>query len=342
MLKDISISVADGKGWDDYVFKHPKSLFYHLGGWGEALQEVFGFKKIYLQAGFGGEICGVLPLIFIDSVLGKRLVSIPIGVCAGALADNEPVRKALIDKAIALTRELGCGYLELRNMEKTGLELPAKTLYASFIKGLPADSCECLAQMPRKARAAARHAIDNGLVFDAGPKYIDDCYDIYAISQRHLGSPVVSRKWFKKLFSVFNDKTNIFIVKFNGKILAAVLTFFYKDTVLPFYGGCDPGFFRLNPNDYMYLKLQEYGVENGFRYFDFGRSRAGSGSYQFKVNLGFKPAELYYEYYLNKAGSMPEINPSNRAFKLAQNIWKRLPLPVTKWLGPALYKFVIP
>lgn len=342
MLDNTSISISDGKGWDSYVFRHPKSFFYHLSGWGDALQEVFGFKKIYLQAESAGEICGVLPLVLTNSISGKQLVSIPIGVYAGALADNSATEKALIDKAMAMTRELGCDYLELRNTGKTGLDLPAKTLYSSFIKELPTKPYECLAQMPRKSRAAARHAIDNGLTFDIGLKYIDDCYNIYAINQRHLGSPVVSREWFRKLSSVFNNQANILIVRLKEEIIAAVLTFFFKDTVLPFYGGSNPKFFRLNPNDYMYLKLQEYGAEKGFRYFDFGRSRTNSGSYQFKMNLGFKPTVLYYEYYLNKISSMPNINPSNRAFKLAQGIWSRLPLPVTKWLGPALFKFVIP
>lgn len=338
----INIDISDGAGWDGYVLKHPRSFFYHLCGWGKAFEDVFGFKKIYLEARNASEICGVLPLVLITTPFGKRLVSIPIGVYAGALGDDPSVERLLLDRAIELAKELDCDYLELRNANKDERFAASKELYVTFIKPLPGAAGECLERMPRKARAAARHAIDNGLSYDVDVKYLDDCYSIYAMNQKDLGSPVVHKKWFTELAEVFKDKTSVLAVKHKGRPIAAVLTFFHKDTVLPFYGGCIPGSAKLNPNNYMYLKLQEYGVEKGYRSFDFGRSRKDSGSYHFKINQGFEPTQLYYQYYLNKAKKVPEISPSNKSFGIAKEIWKRLPLPVTRYLGPKLFKYVIP
>jgi FemAB-related protein (PEP-CTERM system-associated) len=343
MTESRILAAGSGKSaWDEYVRSHPDSVFYQLSGWGDALSEVFGFKSMCLEARSEGRLSGVMPLVLIDNIAGKRLVSAPIAVYAGAIGNSPVESSALVEKAIELTKELGCGYLELRNMRRSGLGLPTKEMYSTFIKELPKDPGECLVNLPRKARAAARSGIESGFIFDTGLGYLDDCYRLYAVNQRKLGSPVVSRRWFEKLAEVFKNETDVLVVKFGGKVIAAVMSFFYKNTVLPFYGASDPGCLRLNPNDYMYLKLQEYGVMKGYRIFDFGRSRKGSGSYRFKINMGFEPAGIFYEYYLNRAKSIPGITPSNRSFNLARNIWKRLPLSVTNRLGPELFKLVIP
>lgn len=340
--KGLTITISSGFGWDEYVLKHPGSFFYHLYGWGVAFEEVFKFKKYYLEAKTGGKTCGILPLILARTPFGKKLVSIPIGVYAGSISDEASISLKLIDKAIELTKGLGCDYLELRNIKKIETDLPSKELYTTFIKQLPAKAEECLSQMPRKARAAARHAIDSGLSYEVDTKYLDESYAIYAASQRNLGSPVVPKRWFEELARVFKDKTNVLVVKHNGKCIASVLTFFYKDTVLPFYGGALPGYEKYNPNNFMYLKLQEYGVEKGYKFFDFGRSRKDAGSYHFKVNQGFEPTQLYYQYYLNKARAIPDISPSNKTFDMVKNIWRHLPLSVANRLGPALFKYVMP
>lgn len=342
MIKDMVVTVSEGAGWDEYVLKHPGSSFYHLYGWGQALEDVFGLKRYYLEAREGVFVRGVLPLALSKTVFGNKLISIPIGVSAGALGDDPLVERTLIDRAIDLSKELKCDCLEVRNSRKIDGNIPSKELYVTFIKPLPQKKEECLERMPRKARAATRHAIDSGLTFALGMERMDECYNIYAINQKNLGSPVVSKRWFKKLAEVFKDRTDILAVMHNGRCIAAVLTFFYKDTVLPFYGGALPGHEKLNPNNFMYLKLQEYGVEKGCKVFDFGRSRKEAGSYHFKINQGFEPVQLYYQYYLNGIKAVPDISPSNKTFDIAKNSWKHLPLSVANWLGPKLYKYVMP
>ncbi|MCM8761563.1 MAG: GNAT family N-acetyltransferase, partial [Candidatus Omnitrophica bacterium] len=207
---------------------------------------------------------------------------------------------------------------------------------------LPETKEECLERMPRKARAEVRHAIEKGLTYETGLEYLGDCYELYAANQKALGSPVVSRRWFVSLANSFKNETDVLVVKLADKPIAAVLSFFYRDTVLPFYGGALHKYEKYSPSNYMYLKLQEVGVERGFRYFDFGRSRKGAGPYYFKINQGFEPKQLHYQYRLIKARSLPDISPSNKAFDIAKEIWKHLPLAVTKILGPRIYKYVIP
>lgn len=340
--KTIALKFSDGRGWDEYVYKHSGSSFYHLYGWGNAVEDVFGFRRFYIAAEEGGRIRGILPLALVDTFFGKRLVSVPIGTYAGPLGDDGFVEGLLIDRAVKLADDLGCAYLELRSMKKIDRDLAVKDLYTTFIKRLPEDPGECLQSMPRKARAAARKAIDAGLLYDTGLGYLKESYDIYAVSQRNVGSPVVTKKWFTALTETFKDSINILVVKYKGRCIASVLTFFFKDAVMPFYGGCIPEFFRLAPNNYMYLKLQEYGVRAGFNYFDFGRSRKSAGSYDFKLNQGFKPKPIYYEYHLNSARKVPRMDPSNRSFGIFRGIWRRLPVCLTRFAGPSLFRAIAP
>ena len=100
-----AITISDGKGWDEYVLTHPNSLFYHLYGWGLAFEKVFNFKKFYLQAKRVDKICGVLPLILVDTLLSKKMISIPIGVYAGALSDENAIEKIEASGSKAVSEE---------------------------------------------------------------------------------------------------------------------------------------------------------------------------------------------------------------------------------------------
>ncbi len=362
--------------WDEYVLAHPEATFFHLSGWKEAFEKAFGFRAFYLQAVEDEKIAGILPLILVQTALGKNLFSIPIGVYAGVLADRDEIRDRLLSEAIRLTKELGCGYLELRYLmeqnhffirhsersEASEILRPdkpqddilpkresnrinhflLKERYVTFIKELPKDPALCLELLPRKARAEARYGIKGGLTCEIGTHLIQECYRLYALNQRNLGSPVVSFQWFKMLSESFKDQTAVLSVRKDGKTIASVLTFFFKGTVLPFYASSLSGYEKYSPNNFMYLKLQQYAVEKGYKFFDFGRSRVGAGSYQFKVHQGFEPTPLYYYYYLNKTGTIPEINPSNKLYELPKKIWMKTPLFITNWLGPKLFKLVIP
>jgi FemAB-related protein (PEP-CTERM system-associated) len=339
---EIQVKISDGQGWDEYVLGHPGSFFYHLFGWKNAFEDTFNFKTYYLHAERGAKITGILPLVLVSTIFVKKLVSIPIGVYAGVLADSENTAAALIEYAKSLTRQLNCQYLELRSIDCINNIPEVNESYVTFIKPLPASPDQCIEDMPRKARAAARHAIEAGLAYKTGLSLLDECYHIYAVNQRHLGSPVVSRKWFYKLAEIFKGSIDVLAVYKSGRCIAAVLTFFHHDTALPFYGASDPAFFKYGPSNYMYLKLEECAKEKGCKFFDFGRSRKNSGSYYFKINQGFTPTQLHYQYYLYKTDKVRNISPANSIFTAAGFAWRYMPLSLTKLAGPGFFKQIIP
>ena len=327
--------------WDRYVKSIPHGTFFHLTGWKRVIEATFGFKAIYLYAHQENVLKGVLPLFFINNVVfGKSLISVPFGVYGGILGEDPQTEGILLEEAKTLAGNLKAGHLELRHDRNNELPLPVKELYVTFQREIFADLDKNLAAIPRKQRRMIRQASNHGLTFQESSECLKEFYHIYAHSLRNLGTPVFPLSFFQAIQQEFGQHCKIFSVWYEGKMVAGVLTFFYNQTILPYYGGALRQYLSLAVNDFMYWELMRYGAENGYTLFDFGRSRIGTGSYNFKRHWGFEPKPLPYQYYLPSQGHLPNANPSNPKFKFLISAWKKLPLPIAKTLGPHLIKYL--
>jgi FemAB-related protein (PEP-CTERM system-associated) len=329
---------GDRERWDAFVASCPEATFFHLTGWKNVLENVLGHPTCYLYAESSRGIEGVLPLAHVRSRLfGNALVSTPFCVCGGVAATSEEARRALEDEAERLALSLGVDYLELRNRTVRRTDWPVKDLYVSFRKAIHPDPEANFKAIPRKQRAMVRKGIEAGLesAIDDG---IDRFYGAFAASQRNLGTPVSSKEYFRALKKEFGDRCEVMTVTRAGKVVASVMSFYFRDEVLPYYGGGPAEARELKGNDFMYWELMRRSAERGIRVFDYGRSKVGSGSYAFKKNWGFEPEPLPYQYRLVKRDTLPNVSPTNRYYRCAIGAWRRLPLPVANRLGPMLAK----
>ena len=70
--------------------------------------------------------------------------------------------------------------------------------------------------------------------------------------------------------------------------------------------------------------------------FDFGRSKTGSGPYNYKKNWGFEPEPLAYARWTAPDAEARDVDPTSDAYARKIEMWKRLPLPVANRLGPMI------
>ena len=124
----------------------------------------------------------------------------------------------------------------------------------------------------------------------------------------------------------------------DGRPLSSVLSFYFRDEVLPYYAGDDEDARDLAANDFKYWELMRRACARGLAVFDYGRSKQGTGSYSFKKHWGFEPAPLHYEYCLYRRDAVPQNNPANAKFRLFIQAWRRLPIGVANWLGPHIVR----
>ena len=326
------------KQWDEYVH-NSSATFFHKAGWKEVIEKSFGHKAYFLYTEHQGKVTGILPLVHIKSLLfGNSLSSCAFCVYGGIIADDNESFAELDNKACILAKELGVDYLEMRNRTQLTPERPYKELYVTFRKELDVDVEKNMLAIPRKQRAMIRKGIKAGLSSEIDDG-IERFYQAYSESVRNLGTPVFSKKYFETLKQVFSSQCEILtVVNNNGDLISSVMNFYYKDEVLPYYGGGTEHARSVQGNDFMYWEVMRRAVEKGIKFFDYGRSKEGTGSYRFKKHWGFEPKPLYYEFYLVKSDAIPDVNPLNPKYQIFIAAWKHLPLSVSQVIGPWLAK----
>jgi FemAB-related protein (PEP-CTERM system-associated) len=334
------LTEADSRRWNAFVDGHPEGTLFHLAEWEGVLTRAFGHKSCYLFAESGGRVRGVLPLVEVKSLLfGHALVSTPFCVYGGTLAEDESAHRALGEAAQALGSELGVDYIELRSRKARHPGWLTKDLYVTFRRPIDSESEKNLLAIPRKQRAMVRKGIQNQLRSELDPG-IERAYDVYSESLRNLGTPVFSRRYMALLHETFKERCEVLTVTHSGHAVASVLSFYYRDEVLPYYGGSTEAARSVAANDFMYWEVMERARARGARLFDFGRSKRGTGAFAFKTHWGFEPEPLGYEYHLVKATEMPNLSPTNAKYARLIAAWRRLPVPVTRMIGPPLARYL--
>ncbi len=242
--------------WDEFVMSMcPEATFFHRAGWQTVIERAFGHKTWFLFAESDGIIQGVLPLAEIDSVLfGHSLSSLPFCVYGGIAATTESAREVLDSAAQALATQLKVDYLEYRNLKDISFPWPKKDLYVTFRKEMAPEAEENMQAIPRKQRAMVRKGIKAGL-----ESVVDE--DVERFFQRmrqvcsRLGTPVFSKKYFQLLKQIFRRNCELMIITKSGRTVSGVMSFYFRDEVLPYYGGGTAEARDVAANDFMYWEL---------------------------------------------------------------------------------------
>ena len=338
---DIRRLTTETVDWDAFVRSTPGGSPFHLLAWKRAVETAFRHRAHYLMAVRGGGLEGVLPLFEVRGLLGGRgLVSVPYGVYGGVCATSAAAREALVGASRQLAGRVKADYVELRHRSGQEADLPTKSLYVTFSRPIESSEEANLNAIPRKQRRMTRQGLKHGLRPEFGLQHLDRFYDIYAHSVHALGSPVFPRRLFHAIGQEFGKDCELLTIWKDSVPVSGVLTLLFEDQVLPYYGGARQEALAFAVNDFMYWELLCHAAKAGYRTFDFGRSREGTGAYNFKRHWGFEPVALPYQYVLLDGSQMPNLSPSNPRMHFAVEAWKRMPLPLTKVVGPLLTRYL--
>ena len=325
--------------WDRFVMASPSGTFFHLSAWNTVVEKVLGRRTFCFAARDENSLRGVFPISWVRSRLfGDCLVSSPLAVYGGVCADDEDAYSSLLKAGQDLANRFGVKYLEMRNRsEPFTTNLPGRDLYVTFTQDLSAGPDKLMQALPRDTRYAVRKSIKAGLRWTEDVS-LGEFYEIYAHSVHRLGTPVFSKKLFTLLRSEFPKHCRLFGVRKDKKPIAAVLCLYFRDQVLPYYAGALPEFYKDSPNNFMYWSLIAQSCAEGYKVFDFGRSKRGTGSFQFKSAWSMEATQLPYRYYLVRAKEVPHMSPVDQKFQLPVRLWKQMPFGLTKVLGPQLIR----
>ncbi len=330
----------DLAAWERFVSQFPAATPLHSTKWMKCLESVFGYKPLPLCAYRGDEIVGVLPLFHIKNfVEGSVLVSSPFAVYGGPCAIDDQSRDALIEAAAVEARKMQVDHLELRFEKAPELrDFHANTLYVAFRGKLIANADDMMKALPRDTRYMIRKSLKSEMHVRHGREYLRAFYELFCLSMQKLGTPVFPLRWFESLFDAFGHAIHLMMVYKNDEPVTGVISFTYGDTVAPYYAGAGPSANKYSGNNFMYWELMKWAAERGLRRFDFGRSKRGTGAYSFKCGWGMEEIPLEYRIMLVRRTEVPNFSPLNPKIAAVSRVWQKLPLPVTKLIGPRVVR----
>jgi FemAB-related protein (PEP-CTERM system-associated) len=335
-----ALNFEEHGAWDDFVLRHPCGSTFHLTAWKKAIEAVFKYKPFYLVAADSGVIQAVLPLFLIDNFLmGRVLISSPFAVYGGVLSVSDEASGALRESIIRLSKDLDVQYIELRNgYSQQCLGFSPVNRYVTFTQPVePQDGEQLLAALPKKTRNMVRKACKNAYSVRS-TRQLKSFEDLISRSYQRLGTPCFPPLWFSTLCKTFGDRVDVREVMLNDVVVAVSMNFFFRDQMHTFYAASDPGYLNYAPNNYLYFDHLLWAGNSGYRVFDFGRSKLDTGTFEFKKHWTTEMRELPYEILLAARKDLPNFTPKNEKFSLAIRAWQKLPLPVTRLLGPRIIR----
>ncbi|MBN1826806.1 MAG: FemAB family PEP-CTERM system-associated protein [Candidatus Eisenbacteria bacterium] len=331
---------GDEEHWRAFVGARPESRVGHRIEWRSVLAESFGHRPRYLIAEREGRIAGVLPLVRVEGLVGGRaLVSLPWLDDAGPLAEDADTERALLRRAVEIGREERCRYVEIRSLRDLGEPRPVREGKTTLLLELD-DPERMWNGFPAKVRNQIRKAEKEGLVAESGgAELLDPFYRVFSRNMRDIGVPVWGRDFFKRMAAAFGPSMEVIVVREEGEtpVGGCVLLRHGETAVVPSASSLRDRF-RLCPNHLLYWTAIRRAREGGASVFDFGRSTAGSGTYRFKKQWGAAPVPCRWHYALLRADAVPERSTASRKLRLFVEAWKRLPLPLARWLGPVIVR----
>lgn len=339
-MKAMSVDV-DKILWNSFVQRTENATAYHQFEWNIIIAKSFEHQCHYLAAVDNqGQWQGILPLVHMRSrIFGNFLVSVPFVNYGGLLCNTDTAAALLLEEAEQLRRSCNATHVELRHASYYIEYLPTRQHKVSMILNLAGDVDAQWKAFNPKLRNQIRKAEKNGLQFIVGHlDLLDDFYEVFARNMRDLGTPVHDKKFFYNVLETFADTTKIFAVRHQRKVICTGVALWFRDTLEMPWASSISDYLALCPNNMLYWETIRFAIEHGFRKFDFGRSTPHEGTYNFKKQWGALPVQLHWQYLIDKGSKMPELNPSNPKYQTAIRVWQRLPVPITKVLGPLIVR----
>ena len=345
MDTNVSITLLtpnDYAQWDEYVDTKTASSLYHKTAWIEVISKTLKQKPLYLIAKNSDKsIVGVMPLVDLNSWLfGHYMVSMPYFNYGSAIAESTEIEHALIKAAIDLAQSNKVSHLQLRADHELDLpDLHVNTHKVNMVLSLP-ESAEALGKaIGSKRRSQIKRPIREGVSHKfGGLELLDDFYHVFCHNMRDLGTPVYSRAFFSSILETFKDNALLCVVYWQNKPVSTGFLLHYNGRMEIPWASTVKYANRISVNMYLYWQILSHAIEQGFKEFDFGRSTIDAGTYKFKKQWGAEPQQCYWYHWVPEGKEVPDLSPSSGKFDLAIKVWQKLPIPITKLIGPPLVR----
>ena len=314
----------------------------HSPKWFHVIRDVYGHEPLYLSAEDRTGATAILPSFIVRRPLGGTVIaSMPYLDSGGPCGTSPSLAAALVECLIEEGRKLSARSIELRSAEPIPIGVPAKTHKVSMTLELPSNAGTLWQRADKTVRNQVRKAEREGITIEAGgANHLAAFYDVFAARMRDLGSPVHARRFLGAAVDAFGPRARIVLARRGGLTIGGLIALRFKDRVTVPWAACLERYFPLCPNMLLYWDTLRAACAEGVRSFDFGRSTRGSGTYRFKRQWGAAEEQLYWYTIPLRPESRESRGAVARGGDFAAMAWRRLPLAITRQLGPHIRKYL--
>ncbi len=336
--------------WNAFVDSHRYGSIYHHSSWLRVIRETYGQlqPKALVIEDAQANIISAVPFCIVKSrFTGTRIVSLPFTSYCDPLVSGREDCSLLLDGIFGLMTSLnGTGpYYELRVFRSVGdvddARLKKNSYHKIHVLSLE-GGLEKIARAFHKdcVRKSIRKARRSGVTVRIAQREDDlrDYYHMHAQTRKRLGFPIQPYRFFTNMWHVMGDRLSLFVAELDGRPIAGLITFTYRDTMSMEHIGSDPAFLSARPNHLLYYKAIETACDQGCRYADFGKTTIdNSGLLDFKRRWGADMYDVFYFYYPEIRG-LTTLDDKSMRYRLFLYVEQRMPLPFAKALGGMLYR----
>lgn len=337
----------DPEEWNLFVERNGGPVYAHWG-WGSAV-ESYGHDRWHLvvRDHESGSIAGALPLYHVKSRLfGSQLLS-PAFAERGSVTpgDDGPEipKQVLLEHTKQLADSLGVDWVSLRGSQVEVIdEFVQKNRYVTFQTAVNRPLDAIWDGLKDSRQRQINQATDNpSLQFHIGTSLADlrEYYRLYLKSMRGHGTPPHSFRFFRILWEELYGEGNfrLSMIRRDDTLINGMIDLSLGSTTYQWGVVTDYEHRELNGGSWLVWKSLQWASENGYDTYEFGRTREGSGVYMFKKSFG--GSKVWYDdlhYFSDESAQLPD--PEDDKFDRARDIWRRLPLPVVRLVGPQIRK----
>lgn len=323
-----------------------RSHLAHAVEWAAVIRQSYGHSPLYLVAEDESGEHGLLPAIVVRRpFFGPIVTSMPFLDGGGPCVTAPHLESGLLSRLLQEARRLGARSVEVRSSRLLPVTQAPMEHKVNLVLPLTSDPEAVFARIERAARSQIRKAERSGLSISVGGReHLDAFFTIFAARMHELGSPVHAKSFFEAIFSHFGTRARIVLATKGQTPVGGLMALASNDTVTVPWAASLREYAALCPNMLLYWETIRAASRDGYRRFDFGRSTRNSGTYRFKQQWGAQDEPIYW-YSIPVAPVREEpIEPRSVdaavVGELGVHIWRWLPNPVTRQLGPHVRKYL--
>ncbi|MFC1734852.1 hypothetical protein ACFL1X_01960 [Candidatus Hydrogenedentota bacterium] len=325
--------------WERFAYENENTIAWHIYDWHKILEKTYRMKYYPLAVHDGSSIKGILPLYHVKTRLGKEeLLSIPYVVAGGIVADDEPTRHLLLDKAIELSKKHnGCEIILKQYKVKNDGKLRTDASFYNRELDLTKSTDSVWEQIADLNKQSIEFVDTRSVALDIYSRDFDVFCKVLFNHHHRRGIPCVSKSWVKNLLD--SGMYTFTLLKKADAVVCATMTKEFKKTVsFPFTCLANEADDTISLAYYMYWKLIKHFRSKGIEIFHSGRIPNTDIADPYRLGWGGDKHQYYYQYYPTSEVKTEHSQKQRQKRELFSACWKRLPKFLARSLGPFVVK----